>query len=57
MVGITRNQKANAQREYRDDVINRVTAMRDSGKTIAAIAETLELSESSVRAIIKLILE
>lgn len=51
-----RIQKFIIRRRYRDDVISRVSAMRDSGDSISSIAKVLNIPESSIRNIIKHIL-
>ena len=56
MIIFDRIQRAIVRRNFRDDTIAWVSAMRDSGMTFAAIAKELDLPESSVRNIVKHIL-
>ena len=53
MIIFDRIQTAVLRQKYRDDVISQISAKRDAGYSIAAIAQSMGLSESTVRNIIK----
>lgn len=53
MILIDRVRRHNLRRKYRDDVVSRISKMRDSGYSTSRIAHQMNLPESTVRRIIK----